>query len=151
MGSAKLLARDFLDRDFPYFHVADGRIAVAECLVRVLAHDVVQGFHFPFRVVHEGDFAPSDHAFRAHPIAASHLFVLIKQFAVAAERDAEARVPAQDRDAPPFLRRMQIERPCLVAEIHRDDVGRPVRIRHADEADVAVANHFLNQFLVVVL
>ena len=70
MGSAKLLARDLLDRDFPYFHVADSRIAVAERLVRVLTHNVVQGLHFPFRVVHEGDLAPSDHAFRAHPIAA---------------------------------------------------------------------------------
>src|SRR5690554_6062258 len=104
VGGAKLLARDVVYGYFPNFYVAHGRVAVAEGLVTVLAHNDVQGFAFFVHVVHKGHPAKGDYTLRFHAVAAGYFGMLKGQGVVGTEGNADVGLLFQGPYHAPFGR-----------------------------------------------
>jgi hypothetical protein len=140
-------ASRFFKFDAPDSGIDDRRPGIPELPVRILFHQDVQRFRFAVEVFLENHFAPADYRFRAHSVAASHIRMLADKLAFGREYDAYVRIALKYFDMRAFLRRMEKHDTRPVTEIHGQDVGYPVRIRHPDMAYAAPANNGFNLFL----
>lgn len=147
-GGAKLFARDVVHGYFLNFYVAHGRVAVAEGLVAVLAHDDVQGLAFFVHVVHKVHPAKGDYTLRFHAVAAGHFGMLKGQGVVGTEGDTNVGLLFQGPYHAPFGSAVQIDYAFFITKIHGQHVGLVFGGDDPYKTDVAFANDGFNGGLV---
>lgn len=105
-------------------------------------HDDLKGSYFLFGVTDEFSLPVSKNAAVFHAPGTGHFFILITQYLICAEIDANIRVLSQDRDLFTQLCPVHVNHIVMETEIHWDHIGPAFSINHCDMAPGTTPDDF---------